>query len=162
MSILTEQELIDSINNPENHITDVKRNADQKIVEFKATKSLEKIVGRTDLERNEAYALFLKNRPTTCFKAYERVAELINLQSLLTAKQQEVFKNDTGNLIPAYQVTFDSIFAMLKREGFAPDILQNALEWREDGKSFEVALDQWVDSLTVLQECQYESSFSSR
>ena len=156
MSILTEQELIDSINNPENHITDVKRNADQKIVEFKATKSLEKIVGRTDLERNEAYALFLKNRPATCLKAYERVSEPINLQALLTPEQQELFKNDTGNLIPAYQVTFDSILSMLKHEGYAPDILQNALEWREDGKSFEVALAQWVDSLTVLQECQYE------
>lgn len=156
MSILTEQELIDSINNPENHITDVKRNADQKIVEFKATKSLEEIVGRTDLERNEAYALFLKNRHATCFKAYERVSEPINLQALLTPEQQELFKNDTGNLIPAYQVTFDSILSMLKREGYAPDILQNALKWREDGKSFEVALDRWVDSLTVLQECQYE------
>lgn len=30
------------------------------------------------------------------------------------------------------------------------------MKWREDGKSFEVALDQWVDSLTVLQEFQYE------
>lgn len=36
------------------------------------------------------------------------------------------------------------------------EILQNALKWREDGKSFEVALDQWVDSLTVQQEFQYE------
>ena len=60
MSFLTEQELIAIINNPENHITDVKRNADQKIVEFKAPKSLKEIVGRTDLKRNEAYALFLK------------------------------------------------------------------------------------------------------
>lgn len=45
MSNLTKQELIDIINNPENHITDIKRNDDQKIVEFKATKSLEEIVG---------------------------------------------------------------------------------------------------------------------
>lgn len=45
MSNLTKQELIDIINNPENHITDIKRNDDQKIVEFKATKSLEGIVG---------------------------------------------------------------------------------------------------------------------
>ena len=63
MSFLTEQELIAIINNPENHITDVKRNADQKIVEFKATKSLEEIVGRTDLDRKEAYACFEKIGP---------------------------------------------------------------------------------------------------
>lgn len=156
MSFLTEQELIDIINNPENHITDVKRNADQKIVEFKAPKSLKEIVGRTDLDREEACACFEKNRPATCLKAYERVSEPINLQALLTPEQQELFKNDTGNLIPAYQVTFDSIFAMLKREGFAPDILQNALKWRKDGKVFEVALDQWLDSLTVLQACENE------
>ncbi len=156
MSILTEQELIAIINNPENHITDVKRNADQKIVEFKAPKSLEEIVGRTDLDRKEAYACFEKNRPATYFKAYERVSEPINLQWLLTTKQQELFKNDTGSFIPVYQVTFDSILSMLKGEGFASDILQNALKWRKDGKSFEVALNQWVDSLTVLQGCQYE------
>lgn len=156
MSFLTEQELIAIINNPENHITDVKRNADQKIVEFKAPKSLKEIVGRTDLDREEACACFEKNRPATCLKAYERVSEPINLQALLTPEQQELFKNDTGNLIPAYQVTFDSIFAMLKREGFAPDILQNALKWRKDGKVFEVALDQWLDSLTVLQACENE------
>lgn len=64
---------------------------------------------------------FLKNRLATCFKAYGRVSEPINLQSLLTTKQQERFENGTGNLIPAYQVTFDSILSMLKREGYAPE-----------------------------------------
>ncbi|MCQ2955651.1 MAG: hypothetical protein MJ218_00435 [Opitutales bacterium] len=156
MSILTEQELINIINNPANNITDVTRNADNKIVEFKTTKRLQEIVGKEDLEREEAYNVFKENRPATCFDAYERVADRMNLQSLLTSEQQELFKDDTGKLVPAYQVTFDSILSMLKREGCAPDILQNALKWRSDAKSFEVALDQWVESLTVLQEFQYE------